>query len=104
MCREARCATCSELPPPFFFPYDCASRRRPPKRRPLSRTKNLGLALTPSAKDKTSWFGCGGHVAAVMDAVPTADRCVCGPAFAVAGKAYPPMAGAPRQPPPPPPP
>ncbi|EQL00935.1 hypothetical protein OCS_03361 [Ophiocordyceps sinensis CO18] len=47
--------------------------------------------VTCATCEKTSWFGCGSHIAAVMDAVPAADRCTCEPAVEVGGKAYPPM-------------
>ncbi|KAK0648413.1 hypothetical protein B0T16DRAFT_455891 [Cercophora newfieldiana] len=41
---------------------------------------------------KASWKGCGGHIPAVLDSVPEADRCTCEPKVEKDGKKYPPMA------------
>ncbi|KAI0204733.1 hypothetical protein F4808DRAFT_308136 [Astrocystis sublimbata] len=41
---------------------------------------------------KTSWVGCGSHVAMVLDAVPADQLCTCQPKFVSNGKEYPPKA------------
>lgn len=45
----------------------------------------------PPPAEKTSWWGCGQHVASIMDAVPAAERCTCAPVIERDGKTYPPM-------------
>jgi hypothetical protein len=48
--------------------------------------------LLTQSLGKRSWWGCGAHVPAALDAIPTADRCACGPKIERDGKEYPPMA------------
>ncbi|KAI0009110.1 peptidase [Xylariaceae sp. FL0662B] len=61
----------------------------------LARGKELVLQLirriilTPS-KGKTTWFGCGNHIPAVLDNIPTEEWCTCEPKVEVNGKEYPP--------------
>ncbi|KAA8642015.1 uncharacterized protein ATNIH1004_010955 [Aspergillus tanneri] len=42
--------------------------------------------------NKTTWWGCGNHIASVMDAVPESERCNCTPQVERDGKMYPPKA------------
>lgn len=42
---------------------------------------------------KSTWWGCGSHVAMVMDSVPEDERCTCEPKVDVGGTKYPPKAG-----------
>lgn len=41
--------------------------------------------------DKTTWWGCGKHVAGVMSNVPVEQWCTCGPQVEQQGQKYPPM-------------
>jgi hypothetical protein len=41
---------------------------------------------------KSTWFGCGAHVAMVMDNIPEDQRCACEPKVEINGQQYPPMA------------
>ncbi|KAF1817799.1 uncharacterized protein K489DRAFT_385523 [Dissoconium aciculare CBS 342.82] len=50
---------------------------------------------TCSKCDKRSWWGCGQHIATVIDEVPEAERCTCEPKHEVDGKKYPPKADKP---------
>jgi hypothetical protein len=50
--------------------------------------------MSPPARPlgKTTWFGCGSHIAGVLDSVPADERCVCEPQVEFNGKKYPPKA------------
>lgn len=41
---------------------------------------------------KTTWTGCGNHVASVLDKIDTEEWCTCEPKFEKDGKKYPPKA------------
>jgi hypothetical protein len=45
--------------------------------------------LTPLT-EKTTWWGCGAHIPAVLDSVPESERCTCTPKVERDGKEYPP--------------
>lgn len=72
MCKKATCDIC----------------RKPT----LIQTRLLKTSLTLIVKDKSTWWGCGSHVATVMDSVPEDQRCSCEPQVERGGKMYPPMA------------
>lgn len=40
--------------------------------------------------EKTTWWGCGNHIPAVLDSVPESERCTCTPKVERDGKEYPP--------------
>ncbi|KAL5596785.1 hypothetical protein BROUX41_006531 [Berkeleyomyces rouxiae] len=42
-----------------------------------------------------TWWGCGAHIAMVMDSIPEAERCQCTPTVSQNGKEYPPKAKSP---------
>ncbi|KAF7508099.1 hypothetical protein GJ744_009540 [Endocarpon pusillum] len=42
---------------------------------------------------KSTWWGCGNHVASVMDPLPQEARCTCSPRVTRGGKEYPPKMG-----------
>lgn len=74
MCRKATCGTCSKH---------------------LRALWLLGIVPTDDwlyISGKTSWFGCGMHVPAVMDTIPAEEWCTCEPKVAKGGKDYPPKA------------
>ncbi|KAE8371479.1 hypothetical protein BDV26DRAFT_276038 [Aspergillus bertholletiae] len=50
------------------------------------------MKATCSTCHKTSWWGCGAHIPAVLDAVPETERCTCTPKVERDGKEYPPKA------------
>ncbi|KAL3487486.1 hypothetical protein BJX62DRAFT_240978 [Aspergillus germanicus] len=43
-----------------------------------------------STCQKTTWWGCGAHIPAVLDCVPESERCTCTPKVERDGKEYPP--------------
>lgn len=47
----------------------------------------LFLSIADISLDKTTWWGCGKHVAGVMESVPKEQWCTCAPQ----GNQYPPM-------------
>lgn len=47
----------------------------------------LCLSIANISLDKTTWWGCGKHVAGVMESVPKEQWCTCAPQ----GNQYPPM-------------
>ena len=48
-------------------------------------------STTNIASDKTTWWGCGKHVAGVMDNTPKEQWCTCAPRVEQQGTQYPPM-------------
>jgi len=42
---------------------------------------------------KTTWWGCGQHIPAVMDSVPQSEWCTCESKTTADGKQYPPKNG-----------
>ncbi|KAL5042075.1 hypothetical protein BDW71DRAFT_211533 [Aspergillus fruticulosus] len=48
------------------------------------------MKATCSTCQKTTWWGCGNHIPAVLDAVPESERCTCEPKVERDGKQYPP--------------
>ncbi|PNY24815.1 Uncharacterized protein TCAP_05247 [Tolypocladium capitatum] len=83
---------CAGKPPatPAVSPRPAFSRATPETPSLAGHAGTSAYSYTPPA-EKTSWWGCGTHVASVMDAVPAAERCTCAPAIERAGKTYPPM-------------
>jgi hypothetical protein len=57
----------------------------------FSPTLCLKSTNPDNASDKTTWWGCGKHVAGVMDNVPEEQWCTCGPRIEQEGHKYPPM-------------
>lgn len=64
----------------------CA-RRLPATRAVCHIPQVLCLSIANISLDKTTWWGCGKHVAGVMESVPKEQWCTCAPQ----GNQYPPM-------------
>jgi hypothetical protein len=59
---------------------------------PILQKQTTCYILTNN-EGKETWWGCGSHVASVMDSIPEANRCECAPKKKIGEKEYPPMAG-----------
>ena len=70
MCKKASCDSCRRF---LFLPRH-----------------TWCLCLT-RLLDKTTWWGCGNHIAGVMESVPSDQWCTCGPRIEKEGHQYPPM-------------
>jgi hypothetical protein len=43
--------------------------------------------------EKTTWSGCGNHLASALNSIPQVSRCTCTPQIEWGGELYPPKAG-----------